>query len=320
MPAEIIENEESQKRQYIDAEAVFKEFRRVRKLQAQVRGGMVWREVAGARYLIRTSPKGAQKSLGPESDQTRKVYESFSRRKEETAARLKSIKGELDRQRRLNKALRVGRVPSVVVDVLNALEDAGVAEHFMVVGTHALYAYESACGVRLAPAAMATRDIDLLFDTRKHLRFFSHMRASEASLLGILRKADKSFERLGDQMETARNSTGFEVDVIRRVAKDDDPHPLRLSDSEDDIWAAQASTAERILNAPRFDQMVVSTAGDMAMMHTMHPLDFAAVKRTLATMPNRDPLKSSKDALQAELVRTLVTNYMPQYERRDDGA
>lgn len=131
---------------------------------------------------------------------------------------------------------------------------------------------------------------------------------------------DKSFERLGDQMETARNSTGFEVDVIRRVAKDDDPHPLRLSDSEDDIWAAQASTAERILNAPRFDQMVVSTAGDMAMMHTMHPLDFAAVKQTLATMPNRDPLKSSKDALQAELVRTLVANYMPQYERRVDGA
>ncbi|RRH83713.1 hypothetical protein EH244_24945 [Variovorax beijingensis] len=68
------------------------------------------------------------------------------------------------------------------------------------------------------------------------------MKESELSLLGLLRKADKSFERLEDQKETVRNATGFEVDVIRRVAKDGDPHPLRMSDDEDDIWAVQAST------------------------------------------------------------------------------
>lgn len=317
MAPEIIENDESQNRQYIDAEAVFKELRRVRQQVAQVRGTMLWRETSGTRYLIRTSAKGAQKSLGPESAETSKVYESFVKRKSEVTARFKDIKAEYDRQRRLNKALRVGRVPGVVVDVLNAIEDAAVTEHFMVVGTHALHAYESACGVRLAPGAMATRDIDLLFDTRKHLRFFSRMRESEASVLGILRKADKSFERLDDQKETARNSKGFEVDIIRRVAKGDDPHPLRLSDSEDDMWAVQASTAERILNAPRFSQMVVSTIGDMAMMHTMHPLDFVAVKRALAARADRDPLKRSKDEHQAQLVEALVANYMPQYARRD---
>jgi len=317
MSSEIIENDESQKRQYIDAEAVFKELLRVKKQSAQVRGGMMWRDVSGTRYLVRTSVKGRQKSLGPESEETRKLYESFVQRKSQAAERLKNIKAEYDRQRRLNKALRVGRVPNVVVDVLNAIENAGLSEHFMVVGTHALHAYESACGVRLAPGAMATRDIDLLFDTRKHLRFFSRMRESEASLLGILRKADKSFERLDDQKETARNSTGFEVDIIRRVAKGDDPHPLRLSDSEDDIWAVQASTAERILNAQRFTQMVVSTTGQMAMMQTMHPLDFVAVKRVLAAKPDRDPLKRSKDLLQADLVEGLVANYLPQYERPD---
>jgi hypothetical protein len=315
MLAEIIENDESQRRQYIDAEAVFNELRRVRQQAAQVRGGMMWREVAGTTYLIRTSTKGAQKSLGARSAQTNKIYEDFVSRKEAVTDRLRTIKEEFQRQRRLNKALRVGRVPTLVVDVLNALDDAGLAEHFMVVGTHALYAYESACGVRLTPQAMATRDIDLLFDTRKQLRFFSRMRQSEASLLGILRKADKSFERLDDQMETARNSAGFEVDIIRRVKKGDDPHPLRLSDDEEDIWAVQASTAERILNVPRFNQMVVSTAGDMAMMQTMHPLDFAAVKRSLAARPDRDPLKRGKDEHQARLVEALVTTYLPQYQR-----
>lgn len=315
MTTEIIENDESQNRQYIDAEAVFKELRRVKQQVVQVRGTMLWRETAGTRYLIRTNVKGAQRSLGPESAETRTAYESFVQRKAAAMARLKDIREAYDQQRRLNKALRVGRVPNVVVDVLNAIEDAAIGEHFMVIGTHALHAYESACGVRLAPGAMATRDIDLLFDTRKQLRFFSRMRESEASLLGILRKADRSFERLDDQKETARNSKGFEVDIIRRVAKGGDPHPLRLSDSEDDMWAVQASTAERILNAPRFSQMVVSTTGEMAMMQTMHPLDFVAVKRSLAAMADRDPLKRSKDEHQAQLVETLLANYMPQYAR-----
>ncbi|WP_081247597.1 GSU2403 family nucleotidyltransferase fold protein [Variovorax paradoxus] len=313
--SDILESSESQKRQYIDAESVFAEIRRLRQEAAQFRGGMIWREISGHRYLIRTSVKGTHKSLGPESEATARIFQTFTQRKAALADRLASIEKTFEEQRRLNRALRVGRVPPVVVDVLNVLDKAGVSEHFTVVGTHALYAYESACGVRFVPQAMATRDIDLLFDTRRHLAFFSRMKESELSLLGLLRKADKSFERLEDQKETVRNATGFEVDVIRRVAKDGDPHPLRMSDDEDDIWAVQASTGERILNSPRFSQMVVSTTGEMALMNTMHPLDFVDVKLALAKYPNRDPLKRSKDALQAELVATLVRDYMPQYAR-----
>lgn len=305
------DNTESQQRQYIDAEAVFNELRRVRREAAQTRGGMIWREIAGRRYLIRTSPAGRHKSLGPESPSTRELHDKFIARKEAAAQRLASIEGAADEQRRLNRALRVGRVPNVVVKVLNALEAAGFAEHFMVVGTHALYAYESACGVRFLPKAMATRDIDLLLDTRKHLAFFSRMRASEASFIGLLKKADKTFARLEDRKETARNAEGFEVDVIRRIAKGDDPHPLRLSDDEEDIWAAQASTGDRILGAPRFSQMVVATNGEMAMMHTMHPLAFAQVKRSLAALPIRDPRKVSKDLMQAECVEELLHTRMP---------
>jgi len=311
----ILESSESQKRQYIDAESVFSEFRRLKKEAEQFRGGMIWREISGHRYLIRTSAKGAQKSLGPASEATTRMFERFVQRKAALAERLASIEKSLEEQRRLNRALRVGRVPSIVVAVLNVLDKAGLSEHFTVVGTHALYAYESACGVRFVPQAMATRDIDLLFDTRKHLAFFSRLKASEVSFLGLLRKADKSFERLEDQKETVRNATGFEVDVIRRVAQDGDPHPLRMSDDEDDVWAVQASTGERILNAPRFSQMVVSTTGEMALMHTMHPADFVSVKRALANYPNRDPLKRSKDALQADLVETLIRDCMPQYDR-----
>ena len=312
-----IENSESQKRQYIDAESVFDELRRVRAQAAQTRGGMIWREISGGKYLIRTSPRGAHKSLGRESDETLEIYKDFIDQKAAIAERLATIEKAADEQRRLNRALRVGRVPTVVVDVLNALDDAGLAEHFTVVGTHSMYAYESASGVRFAPAAMATRDIDLLFDTRKRVAFFSRMKEADASFIGLLKKADKSFVRLEDRKETARNASGFEVDVIRRIAKDGDPHPLRMSDDEDDVWAVQASTGDRILGSPRFSQMVVATNGEMAVMNTMHPMDFVKIKRALGNYPTRDPLKRTKDILQADLVEELVHSHMPQYLRAE---
>ncbi len=68
----------------------------------------------------------------------------------------------------------------------------------MVVGTHALYAYETAAGVRVAEEAMATRDVDMLFDTRKHIVFFTAMKKLDSSLIGVLRKVDPSFEVVND--------------------------------------------------------------------------------------------------------------------------
>lgn len=59
-----IENSESQKRQYIDAESIFDELRRVRKEAAQTRGGMIWREISGGRYLIRTTPRAPTSHWG----------------------------------------------------------------------------------------------------------------------------------------------------------------------------------------------------------------------------------------------------------------
>ncbi|MET3464273.1 GSU2403 family nucleotidyltransferase fold protein [Variovorax atrisoli] len=263
--------------------------------------------------MIRTSSRGTHKSLGPKSHETQRIYASFTERKAQIAQRLAAIEATFDEQRRLNRVLRVGRAPTVVIDALNALDAARLAEHFVVVSTHSLYAYEGICGVRFTPSAVATHDIYPLFDTCRRLAFFSRMKESEASFVGLPKKADKTFERLEDRKETVRNATGFEVDVIRRTAKDGDPHPLRMSNDEDDVWAVQASTGDRILSAPRFSQMVVATNGAVAIMHTMAPPDFARIKRKLAEYPTRDPLKRSKDRIQAELVEELSATHMPQY-------
>lgn len=313
-----LDQSESQKRQFIDAETVFLAATQARKAAAEVRGSMFWRELRGKSTLIRTSASSAQKSLGARNDQTEAIYSSFMARKQSVEARQKALKAQLAMQQRLNRALRVGRVPNLVVGVMNALENMGVQDHFMVIGTHALYAYETAAGVRIAQEALATRDVDMLFDTRKRIAFFTAMKKLDISLIGVLRKVDPSFELVNGQLYTARNQDGFEVDIMRRVAKDADPHPLRMSDAEDDFWAVQISMGEKLQSARRIDQVVVATSGEMALMRTVHPSDFARIKKALSQQIGRDPNKRGKDALQAAIVTELVAQHLPHLLQAGD--
>lgn len=135
----------------------------------------------------------------------------------------------------------------------------------------------------------------------------------------VWRKVDPSFEVSDDQLYTARNQDGFEVDIIRRAAKDADPHPLRMSDEEDDFWAVQVSMGEKLQSARRMDQVVVATSGEMALMRTIHPLDFTRIKEALSQQFGRDPNKRGKDALQSRIVTELVNAYLPHYALVDTG-
>lgn len=309
-----IELQPNQSRQYIDAETVFLELLRVQNEQQETRGSMFWRDVSGTSYLIRESSGGSQKSLGPKSDQTHIIFEKFQLKKDELSQRLKSLTLAAQSQQRMNKALRVGRVPSIVIKTLNALRDAGLQDHFLTIGTHALYAYESACGVRFMPDALATQDIDLLFDSRKRLSFVSKLKKMDTPFIGALQKADPTFRVMSDQKQTAINASGFEIDIIRRMAGDADPHPLKMSDFDNDLWSVQISDGNRMLGSKRFSQVVVSDTGHMAVMHTLAPTLFVALKKNLSQSSFRDPKKRPKDGLQANLVQALIDTYMPQYQ------
>ena len=85
-----------------------------------------------------------------------------------------------------------------------ALQKAGIAEQFLTVGTNAIYAYERACGVRMGNEAMATRDMDLLFDTPQRTAFVSTLHRLDSSLLAVLRKADPSFRVLRARLAARR--------------------------------------------------------------------------------------------------------------------
>lgn len=307
-PIEYLPLAENAARQLIDSTTVFDEYTRVKSACQKYIGGMYWkRQEGGYEYLVKTTPDNRQRRIGPRNPETEVAYHEFTTRKAELEGRLKSLKGALIEAERANKAYKVGRVPNTVLDVLLALEAAGLGEHFTVVGTHALYAYETAAGVRIIPGALATQDVDLLWDARKRVRFLTDMGKLEASVLKVLQKADPSFRRKEGQNETAINDRGFEVDFLRRMQEGDDEHPFRFSDDEDDLWPVQAVRASVLTNAPRFEHVIVSATGRMALMRTIAPETFVEFKRWMAdTAPQREALKRNRDRLQASIVQTLL--------------
>ena len=303
-------------RQYIDAVSTFEALEEAQEQAAHVRGGMYWHggpaSSPDAKYLVRTTPAGAETSLGPRTTENEAIYERFTLRKRESAERVSGLKAALEQHQRLNRALRVGRVDPLVVALLGRLASTQLSPHFRVVGTHALYAYEATAGVRLDSDALATRDMDLLWDTRKRILFSTQLAKVDSSMLGVLKKVDSSFRIRKSQKYTAVNKDGFEVDIIRREREGDDPHPIKLSDEDEDFWVVQARRANVLLDSPAFSAVIVATNGTMARMNTVHPATFVAFKRWMASQPDREALKRRRDVLQADAVQTLLDRYLPR--------
>lgn len=306
-----IELSSRQLSQYVDACAVFDALDAAEQRASKFRGSMFVRTVGDRSYLIRRDTRGQQRSIGPITEENQFAAQKFTTEKAAIEERVKHLRAELDTHRKLNRSLRVGRAPSIMVRALQALKDAGVDRHFLVVGTHALFAYEQRAGVRFPGDALATQDVDLLLDTRKRAQFLAQLDKVDLSLVDLLRRADKTFELKQGDLCTLVNASGFEIDVIRRMATDKDEHPMRATAHEDDIWPVQVATGDKLLGAAPYEQIVVASTGEMARMRTIAPSDYARVKRELGKRKDRDPLKARKDLLQADLVAKLVHDYLP---------
>lgn len=295
-------------RQAMDAMTVFAEWRRVRAQAQPYSGSMYWKAEGGYEYLVKTQPgRRTQQRLGARSAETERILADYMPRKAALDERLASLREALTEAERMNKALKAGRTPTVLIKLLLALEDAALSNHFTVVGTHALYAYEAAASVRIVPGALATQDVDLLWDARKRVQFMSSLQRLDASMLGVLQRADPTFQRKEGQNETAINAQGFEVDFLRRQPEGDDPHPFRFSGDEGDLWPVQALRASVLTTAPRFEQAVIGVTGRMALMRTVAPATFVDFKRWMAAeAPNRPEAKRRRDRLQADVVQGLL--------------
>ena len=101
--------------------------------------------------------------------------------------------------------------------------------------------------------------------------------------------------------------------IIRREQTGDAPHPIKLSNEDEDFGVAQARRANVLLDSPGFSAIIVATNGTMTRMNTLHSATLVAFKRWMAEQADRDPLKRSQDKLEADAVQELLVQYFHNF-------
>lgn len=280
------------------------------------RYGMKWLKSGNGEYLVRLSDaKGNGKSLGPRSAETEITYEKFTAGKARAEARLKTTTARLTDQAQLNKALRLGRIPVMAGKILRELDLSAARDDFRIVGTHALYAYESMAAVHFMQELLASGDIDRLYDPRKSLRVVSS-RLDGDGLLGLLRRVDKSFEAMTENSYRAINDQGFMVDLIIPQRAIHCSEPIRFAPA--DLTAAEVPNLQWLANAPAVVEVAIAANGLPVRMKVPDPRAFLIHKSWLSNQVDRDPLKKQRDLHQAEILFEAIKNYLPQYELQQE--
>ena len=72
----------------------------------------------------------------------------------------------------------------------------------------------------------------------------------------------------------------------------------------------QARRADLFLNSPKFEQVVISVTGRMALMRTVDPQVFVAFKRWTAQQSTRESIKRRRDERQADIVQRLLDDQL----------
>jgi len=312
MPAEMSAN---QRRIFIDAAQLYEAHIAAFRENRSYRGGMHWKKSKGREYLFRSRDRyGYGKSLGPRSPETEKTLAEFRSGKEKAKARLSELKERLKEQARFCRAASIQRVPRVVTGILRVLDQSRLlGRNVTVVGTNALYAYESAAGVFMDSPVLATRDMDILWDIRSRLNLAVGDEKAEPGLLALLRRADRSFDLMKRQGFRAVNKDGYLVDLIKPERRDVFKKERRRMGPPGDLEAAEIRNLQWLVSSPKFKQVVIGDDGYPAAMACPDPRAFALHKIWLSKQPDREPLKKKRDRHQALAVAFLVSRYLPQY-------
>jgi hypothetical protein len=307
---------DNQRRIFIDTVQLYEAFLAAFNKMRSYRGGMHWKKSKGREYLFRSRDRfGYGKSLGPRSSETEKILAQFQQGKQREKERLSALKNQLKEQSRFCKAALIQRAPRIVSSILRLLDQQNIlGRNVMVIGTNAMYAYEASAGVFFDISTMATRDMDILWDIRPKLILAVDKGMDNNGLLGIIRKADRSFEPISPGGFRAVNRDGFMVDLIKSEPKQLLIEETRQMGGPDDLKAAEIRNLQWLISSPKFSQVIIGEDGYPAPLVAPDPLAFALHKLWLSEQSDREPIKKQRDHDQGLAVAQLIIQYLPQYQ------
>jgi hypothetical protein len=299
----------NQSRVAIDTRQTYEAYRDAHRNALQYAGGLTWKTVNGNDYLVKViSRTGGNKGLGVRSPETERIHAEFVSGKARAKEREAALKQSVAEFAGMSRALGINRVPSIVTATLRKLDSFGfLGKNLMVIGTNALYGYESAAGVQFDAGLMATTDVDFLWDARATLKLaVLDEDVAEAGVLAILRKLDKSFEPVRHAAFRAVNKDGFYVDLVKQTPnppwKTNEPERVAAGD----LTPTWLQNIKWLLSSEKFRSVVIGQDGQPAPMVAPDPRAFAVYKYWLGAQPDREPEKRRRDQLQATAVIELI--------------
>jgi hypothetical protein len=297
-----------QRRRFIDASQVFQAWRKAdREFRDAYRGSMHWKSVRGRQYLYRVIER-IPRSLGARSAETERIKADYTDQRSKLKRRLTSLAKRLEDMDTMNRAAGLGRLPTIAARILRKLDQEGLlGRHLFVVGTHSLFAYEAATGVIFDKGLTATGDVDLLWDVRQKLKL-AMVDVRVEGVLGLLRRVDRSFVT-STAPYRATNEDGYYVDLIRPMQPNKMISSPTFSDAPEDLEAA-AIAGQWLINAPKFEQIVMGADGRPLWVSCVDPRAFALHKYWLSKRPDREGIKRQRDARQARAAAQVATAYL----------
>jgi hypothetical protein len=301
-----------QRRQLIDAQQAYEAWRLAKADKSRrFPGSMRWASRGGKEYLLRKIAK-SERSLGPRTHETEAAHAAFLRGRAENDDRLVGLSDRLDKLAPVNVAMGLGRMPTIAARILRTCDEHGLlGEQLIVVGTNALFAYEAQAGVQIESGLVATADMDLLYDARRHISLAVN-RLGADGLIGLLKKVDESFAPARPRGFRAANRDGYLVDLIRPEAKDvfRDRLPAALSDLPEDLEGAAIFGLAWLINSPRIEAVPIDERGYPVRLVAIDPRAFALHKAWIARREDREPVKAARDLEQAKAAASIATRYL----------
>jgi len=298
---DFLELSNEQRRQLIDAQQVFAQYR-PGSLELERLGSLIWQTSKGRRYLCEQHQK-VRKSLGRETSELRAKKEKHDARKKELTTAVKGLRKRLDAMAPVNRALRLGRIPAIAARILRELDRENLlGSHIIVAGTNALFAYEAITGTLLDSQHVATRDADLLWDSNQSL-LLATTGVPREGLFGILRRADSSFKT--DYGLNPTNDDGYIVDL--HCAENENFQTMKVNSG---IEATQMPGLQWLLAPPHLDTVIIAEDGYPVRIVVPEPRTFALHKLWVSQRDDRDSLKQPRDREHALIVAGLVDKYL----------
>ena len=280
---------------------------------------MLWQKHKGGyELLVKEHLKsGKREYLGKKSDETQLLRVNFENSKAKVKERLSTLKQKMLKEEKLNKIEGIARTPKELVAIFAKINELGLDEKVIAIGTNSLYAYEARAVVMMEQEHLATRDIDLLNKKEKGISFIFNEIMTTKNATELLHSIDSTFQKSKDVPYRFINNNGVWIELINPMS-----HSVKQESFKDnlfeDVMPLAMQGMQWLENSRLFKELIIADNGKCAFITTIHPVEYAIYKNWLSAQEDRDFIKHTRDLMQSRLVTTLIQEHLPNIDLEEE--